>query len=479
VKLQGKIVGTLMLLTVGSTIIVGLLAAWQINNFLEARAEKTLVSQVEMLSSLFVNGMLGSAVVAGRQHELRDIANRLGIRVTIIQKDGLVLFDSDVPRDSIRTMENHAGRPEVIKARVGTIGTDKRRSATLGVDFLYAAQMLADTSLGALDSSFVRGALPLYEIKEVNAQILTLVMSVVLVSALIIAAVGLYLSKRFSRPLLGIVETARAVTRGEVEKRIDYSSRDEIGELAQAINNMAEKLANDIAKLKKLERVRSEFLANVSHELRTPIFALQGFIETLLDGAVDDASVNREFLQKAHRQGERLNTLLSDLIEIARIESGEMKMSFRYFSLTDFLQQVVDEMRAPASKKDISIRLITTVADKTTVFGDRERLKQVMINLIDNAVKYTESGGAITCRAAVQNGHCLLSVEDTGCGIAHEHLSRIFERFYRVDRDRSREVGGTGLGLAIVKHIVEAHDSSVQVSSQLGKGSAFSFRLKT
>ncbi len=478
-KLQGKIIGVLLLLTLGSTVVVGLLAAWQIGNFLEDRAERTLVSQVEMLSSLFTTGRLGATDVAEGQQHLRDIGNRLGIRITIIRKDGVVLFDSDVPQDSIQQMVNHAGRPEVVNARAGIVGVDKRRSATLGVDFVYAAEMLTKTSVDALDSCVVRGALPLFEVKEINAQIRALVMTVALISALIIGGVGIYLSRRLSQPVLGIVETARAVTRGEVDRRISYSSGDEIGELAKSVNNMAEKLATDIAKLKKLERIRSEFLANVSHELRTPIFALQGFIETLLDGAVDDPTVNREFLQKAHRQGERLNTLLNDLIEIARIESGEMKMSFRYFPVADFLLQVVEEMRAPASKKELSLKLVSAVPDKTTVFGDRERLKQVMINLIDNAVKYTESGGTITCRATLLNGQCQLSVEDTGSGIPQEHLARIFERFYRVDKDRSREVGGTGLGLAIVKHIVEAHDSAVQVSSQVGKESVFSFRLKT
>ena len=171
--------------------------------------------------------------------------------------------------------------------------------------------------------------------------------------------------------------------------------------------------------------------------------------------------------------------LLNDLIEISRIESGDMKMSFRYFDVTEFLESVLEEMREHAARKSITLELLADGTAGDRVFGDRERLKQVMINLVDNAVKYTDSGGKIVCRARHEKSRVELSVEDTGCGIPQEHLPRIFERFYRVDRDRSREVGGTGLGLAIVKHIVEAHGSAVNVTSAVGKGTSFSFSLKT
>jgi two-component system phosphate regulon sensor histidine kinase PhoR len=193
---------------------------------------------------------------------------------------------------------------------------------------------------------------------------------------------------------------------------------------------------------------------------------------------VDDPQVNRDFLEKAHHHASRLNTLLADLIEISRIESGEMKMSFRYFSLSEFLQQVVSEMQPQVEKKSLSLELITPAVHEEKVYGDRERLKQVMINLIDNAVKYTEPGGSITVKSSQEGPRAAIHVQDTGAGIAREHHARIFERFYRVDRDRSREVGGTGLGLAIVKHIVEAHGGTLRVDSEVGRGSTFTFTLK-
>ncbi|MFN0158861.1 MAG: sensor histidine kinase [Bacteroidota bacterium] len=305
--------------------------------------------------------------------------------------------------------------------------------------------------------------------------------AIVLVGILMTVAVTV-ISLRFARkltaPLLMVSRTAQAITRGEVEERVQYISKDEIGELSIALNRMAEKLGSEIKKLKKLELVRSEFLGNVSHELRTPIFSIQGFLETLLDGAVDDPAVNREFLGKAYRHADRLNALLNDLIEISRIESGEMKMSFRYFPIVGFVRQTMEEMRAEAEKKRITVTCASEADDRDEVYGDKERLKQVMINLIDNAIKYTEPGGTITLQVRPARGKCEITVEDTGSGIPAEHIPRIFERFYRVDRDRSREVGGTGLGLAIVKHIVEAHEGTIQAESVVGKGSRFTFSLK-
>jgi two-component system, OmpR family, phosphate regulon sensor histidine kinase PhoR len=271
---------------------------------------------------------------------------------------------------------------------------------------------------------------------------------------------------------------ARAVQDGDVGQRVSVASKDEISDLARAINDMAEKLGNDIIRLKKLERVRSEFLGNVSHELRTPIFSLQGFLETLLDGAIEDPAVNREFLEKAHKHAQRLNVLLNDLIEISRIESGDMKLSFRFFPILEFLRSMRDEMAPQAEKKGVALTVLPEIDPEELVYGDRERLKQVMINLVDNAIKYTDSGGSVAIAVRNEGGRCAVSVADTGIGIPAEHHSRIFERFYRVDKDRSRDVGGTGLGLAIVKHIVEAHGGVMKVESVPGRGSTFSFSLK-
>ena len=261
-----------------------------------------------------------------------------------------------------------------------------------------------------------------------------------------------------------------------------FDSADEIKlgsdliELEDEIKSMFLRTQNDITYLRRLEQVRAEFLGNVSHELRTPIFAIQGYIETLLDGAINDENVNKSFLQKADQHTINLNNLLNDLINISMIESGQMLMSFRYFNAHEFLEAIINEHKPTAAKKNIELNLID-LNPKLQLFGDKQRLKQVMNNLIQNAIKYTEVGN-VDIGVIEEENTGRIFVRDTGIGISDNDIDRIFERFYRVDKDRSREMGGTGLGLAIVKHIIEAHGSKIELVSNLGVGSEFSFCLK-
>jgi len=246
--------------------------------------------------------------------------------------------------------------------------------------------------------------------------------------------------------------------------------------LQEEIQQMFEKERSDIEYLKKLERIRTEFLANVSHELRTPIFAIQGYIETLLDGAIDDEKVNKNFLDKANQHTINLSNLLNDLIDISMIESGEMRMSYRYFNINDYINQIIQEMMPLAKEKKIEL-IYHPAGEGLQLFGDKARLKQAFVNLITNAIKYTEQG-KVEVLIEEEQKHGKIITRDTGIGIPPEDINRIFERFYRVDKARSRDIGGTGLGLAIVKHIIEAHNSKIEVKSELGVGSEFSFRLK-
>lgn len=273
-----------------------------------------------------------------------------------------------------------------------------------------------------------------------------------------------------------------------IEKRISRTSSDDstddnslklsysFKEIEEALDQLNEKHKNDIAKMKRLERIRTEFLGNVSHELRTPIFTIQGFLETLLNGALEDPKVNRKFLEKAAAHTDNLNNLLNDLIDISMIESGEMRLSFRYFNLMEFLTEVVKEFDPTIHEKNIQIE-IHQFNNKLEVFGDKTKLRQVFVNLIQNAIKYSNSGNVEIITEEEKN-NALITVKDYGAGIPEKDIERIFERFYRVDKTRARDVGGTGLGLAIVKHIIEAHQSKIEVKSRVGIGSEFSFRLK-
>ena len=261
-----------------------------------------------------------------------------------------------------------------------------------------------------------------------------------------------------------------------------YQSSDEIvltkhlSALENEIKEMFEKAKSDIEYLERLQRMRSQFLGNVSHELRTPIFSIQGYLETLLNGAIDDPKVNKHFLQKANQNTVSLSNLLNDLIDISMIESGEMRMSYRYFDINIFIQSIVNEFVPMAGEKNIKI-IFNPAKEGLQVFGDKDKIRQVFVNLLQNAIKYTDKG-SIEILLDEEKKLVNISIKDTGIGIPEEDLNRIFERFYRVDKARSRAVGGTGLGLAIVKHIIEAHNSKILVQSKQGEGSTFSFKLK-
>lgn len=236
----------------------------------------------------------------------------------------------------------------------------------------------------------------------------------------------------------------------------------------------------EIKKLKDLEAFRREFLGEVSHELKTPIFAVQGFIHTLMDGAMDDEKVRVKFLKKAMKNADRLSSLVQDLLIITQAESGEMEMKVRTFSIYELVCDVIDSLEHKFTKKkrNISYSIQTNELENALVLADRERIQQVLTNLIDNAIKYGDSEGQVVISLVSNNGKLLTTVSDDGPGIDPEHLDKIFRRFYRVDKSRSREKGGTGLGLAICKHLLKMHGEQITVQSEVGEGTSFTFSLK-
>jgi two-component system, OmpR family, phosphate regulon sensor histidine kinase PhoR len=232
----------------------------------------------------------------------------------------------------------------------------------------------------------------------------------------------------------------------------------------------------EIDELKKLEAFRKEFIADISHELKTPLFAAQGFVHTLLDGAIEDETVRVHFLKKAAKSLDGLDLLVQDLLTLSEIETGKIKMIFDGFDLYPLTKEVFEQFEGKAEKKHIQLK-ITGKKRTVWVFGDMKRIHQVMTNLISNAVKYSGENTVVEVDFEQNKKETSVFVKDHGEGIPAEDIKRIFERFYRVEKSRSREGGGTGLGLAIVKHILESHHSKVSVTSTVGKGSVFSFKL--
>ncbi len=238
------------------------------------------------------------------------------------------------------------------------------------------------------------------------------------------------------------------------------------------------KKQKEIDELKRLELFRREFLADVSHELKTPIFAAQGFIHTLIDGAVDDERVRDKFLSKAAKSLDGLDALVKDLVALSQLETGEVQMSFERVDLAHITQELFEQLEKIAHAKQTTLQLKTAHPGPIWVKADSQRIMQVMTNLIENAIKYGNENGHVQVSLDDDKKHIMVSIKDDGPGIAPEHLSRIFERFYRVEKSRSKDRGGTGLGLAIVKHILNAHKSKISVMSKVDKGTSFRFKLE-
>ncbi|MHB1921520.1 MAG: sensor histidine kinase [Chitinophagaceae bacterium] len=252
-----------------------------------------------------------------------------------------------------------------------------------------------------------------------------------------------------------------------------------IDEVSADVEKWAIQKKDEIENLQRSEKFRKEFLLNLAHELKTPVFAVQGYIHTLLDGAIHDQEVNELFLKNASKNTDRLCRLIDDLDEISKLESGEQQVNREIFVIQDLVRDVFDTLSLKASQKQIKFSIKKGSEVTQYVYADKEKIRQVVINLVDNSIKYGNQSGNTT--AGIYNmddQRILVEITDDGLGIAEEHLPRIFERFYRTDKARNRDAGGTGLGLAIVKHIVEAHGQTVNVRSKPDLGSTFGFTLE-
>jgi two-component system, OmpR family, phosphate regulon sensor histidine kinase PhoR len=234
----------------------------------------------------------------------------------------------------------------------------------------------------------------------------------------------------------------------------------------------------EIDQLKQVELYRKEFLGNVSHELKTPIFSVQGYVHTLIDGGIEDADINMLYLQKASKGIDRLISMVDDLESISKLEAGELPVEPRTFDISELAKEVIESLEVFTREKNISLKLNEDLEKQFYVYADKDLIRQVLVNLIYNSVKYGKKDGVTTISFTDSGDKIITEIADNGIGIEKHHLPRLFERFYRVDKSRSREQGGTGLGLAIVKHIMEAHQQSIQVESELNKGTTFSFSLK-
>jgi two-component system phosphate regulon sensor histidine kinase PhoR len=509
----------------------------------------------------------------------RRSAGLLGARVTVLSRTGVVLGESN---EDPAQMENHLDRPEIQQALTQGQGTSTRYSDTIGYQMRYSAvPIILDGQL----LGFVRVALPLVQIQSDVAHLQRTITAVTLLAAVLTILIAVVIAGRTTRPLQELAEAARRLSGGELNTRLIPAAPDEVGQLTQAFNHMAEELKTRIEELeaersktaavlqemtdgvlivdrnglvqminpaaekmfavkqenalgrtvaevfrdhqivdlwqgavetgaaqaatleigskrlylhgsaapfgqalpgsilfvfqnltrvRQLEKVRRDFISNISHELRTPLASLKALAETLQEGALDDPPAARKFLLRMETEVDALSQMVSELLELSRIESGRVPIKLIPTHPEQILTSVIERMHLQAERAGVKVQLDCPI-DLPMILSDPVRLEQVVVNLFHNAIKFTPDGGTVTLKAEQQNGSVLFSVSDTGSGIPAPDLLRIFERFYKVDRARSG--GGTGLGLAIARHIIEAHGGKIWAESREGVGSTFSFSI--
>jgi two-component system phosphate regulon sensor histidine kinase PhoR len=401
---------------------------------------------------------------------INELGKSIKARVTIIGKAGNVLADSE--RD-YTSMENHNNRPEIINARLKGIGENIRFSRTLSMDMLYVAIPLDEQKP---DDIIIRVALPMKQIGSVTGQVYRTVGITFLLSLVIGIAMGFWLVRRIIKPVREIVSAAESISKGDFSKEIKVASKDEISALAESINLMNRELQKRFSAAMQYEQLRKDFVANVSHELRTPLTFIKGYVETLKEGGMEDKQNAAEFLNIIDRNVKQLTNLVEDLLELSRMESKANIARISPANINKLIEKVIENYQpAIISKQHTVIKNINDSIPEIKI--DPDLIGKAIGNLLDNAIKYTSNGGKIELKAEIEADRLKIECIDNGIGIPQEDLIRIFERFYRVDKSRSREMGGTGLGLSIVKHIVQLHKGDVSVQSKPDKGSIFTIKL--
>ena len=405
-----------------------------------------------------------------------EYSDASSLRVTLIAADGTVIGESSLPSKQLSQMDNHNDRPEVLAAREFGEGFSTRYSNTLKIQFIYFAKKVDQNHYGF---KYVRLAQSLKSVENLASTYREFYYLIICFMVLVIIIAWFLLKNWLTDPIHELTQAADDISKGNLSRRININTGGiEIDDLATNMNQMAMTLDQDFRRIKRMEKVRSEFLGNVTHELKTPISSISGYIETLLEGAIKDENVNIGFLERALENVQRLEELVTDLVEISRIETGELQMNYDYFNIYNLLKDIhKDAQQRNSNKKNIKINL--EVPDKKLfIYGDKGRLEQVIDNLLSNSMRYTDQGH-IRIKVLRRDNELVFSIIDTGIGISRKSINRIFERFYRADKARDRRKGGTGLGLAISKHIIEAHGSNIYVDSLENKGSTFSFGITT
>ncbi|NIP25546.1 MAG: HAMP domain-containing protein [Phycisphaerae bacterium] len=447
-----------------------LVAVFALNFFASLKLRRDFESKISerlRTNALLVADILGEQLQEENQgsiqQKVKSLADELDLRITVINPQGTVLGDSDTDPSE---MESHADRSEVIDAMKDGFGESTRPSETLGYNMKYVAVRVGGDGdvLGV-----VRFAMPLSEVQLETRAIYRAVLFGAAAALVIALTIAYFVSKSMTSPIREMKEIAQRLASGDFSRKVRIKNKDELGELAKSLNTMAGELQAKMENLERMDRVRTDFVANVSHELKTPLTLIKGYIETLEDKAIKDTEKAGKFISIIKDHTNRLSNIIDDLLSLSELELSRDSIEKSEFDLQNLMDDIALGFGHVLTARHQKLTIESQGQD-FKIEADRDKIEQVFVNLIDNAIKYTEDGGQIRICLVQQNGELFVTVEDNGIGIQEEHLDRVFERFYRVDKGRSRQLGGTGLGLGIAKHIVLAHKGEIRIESDTGKG---------
>lgn len=401
-----------------------------------------------------------------RQTEnLEDFTQRDESRLTLIRGDGTVAADSDAEAGE---MDNHLQREEVRQALETGEGYTTRFSETLGQDMLYAACRSRHSDM------ILRLAVPYYGMQE----FLPVLFPAVIVSFLIALGISVIFSRRFAysvtKPLQDISKEMLKVRGDYGELHFDRYKYPEINVIADTTMKMSRNVKDYLSRIEKEKQIRQEFFSNASHELKTPITSIQGYAELLESGMIVDEEMKADFARRIKKEAENMTGLINDILMISRLEAKDAEVVFSQVRISVLLDDILGSLKPLAAQSQVFIH---SDCQPISIEANPQQMKELLNNLITNAVKYNRPGGQVWIQIREKGDAMLIRVRDNGMGIPEDSLDRIFERFYRVDKGRSRKQGGTGLGLSIVKHIVSFYQGTIRVSSELDKGSEFVVEL--
>lgn len=383
------------------------------------------------------------------------------VRITVLDKQGTVLADTDM---TAAEMENHLEREEIQQALVNDFGHATRYSKSLGENLLYVAQV------SEYSDCILRIAMPFTGIKDYLRVIFPMLLLGIAVAFVISIVIGIRFTNTVTEPLYEISAEMEKSHSEEQDFNFKKYKYEELNIISNATMRLSGEIRERISQVENERRIRQEFFSNASHELKTPITAIKGYAELLYNDFAQDDETKKNFLHRILKTTDNMTHLINDILMISRLEAKEAEVTFSEVRMNPLLEDVFEALEPLAANCQVALQ---RECEPLTVYASAKQLRELLMNLIGNGIKYNQPGGSVWVTIRRQGERLLIEVRDDGVGIPSEDQKRIFERFYRVDKGRSRKMGGTGLGLAIVKHIVEYYDGEISLKSKLGEGSTF------